>query len=146
MSSIPKVSLEDTYSLVQLLRETALARGKTDQADQLSPVMNGMRDLVKTNRSASATSSAATTPATPTGLMAQSDFQKLLEISQDKNSLSTMSDPSATINERNRLVTAMSAANMNDLDIAKQLGMTREEVNLVLDTSQQSSSIGGASQ
>ena len=146
MSSIPRVSLEDTYNLIQLLRETALARGQTDQANKLSPVMNEMRDLVKTNRTSATSATSAAAPTTPTGVLAQSDFQKLLEISQEKSSIANVSDPTAAINDRNRLVQAMSSADMSELEIAKQLGMTREEVNLVLNTSQKSANIGGVNQ
>ena len=140
MNNIPKVSLEDTYNLIQLMRETALARGQTDQAEKLSPVATEMRELVKNNR---ATPVAAPASTAPSGVFAQSDFQKLLEISQDKSSQTKSGDPVAAINDRNRLISAMSSADMSDLDIAKQMGMTREEVNLVLDTNQKSSTIGG---
>lgn len=145
MNNIPNISLEDTYNLIQLMRETALARGQTDQAEKLSPVMNEMRELVKTNHSTASSSAASPAGATsaPSGMMAQSDFQKLLEISKGKSTVESVSDPVSAVIERNRLVNAMSSANMSDLEIAKQLGMTREEVNLVLNTTPKSAYSGG---
>ena len=39
---------------------------------------------------------------------------------------------SSNIAERNQMVRSMAAGNMMDVDIARSLGMTREEVKLVL--------------
>lgn len=128
MSSIPQVSLEDTYTLMQLVRETALAKGRTDQADQLTPVVNEMRSVV---------SSARTTSSVPasTGVLGQADFKQLLEISQDKVNAAEASQNSVSITERNRLVKAMASAEMSSLDIARQMGMSREEVDMVVNSS-----------
>lgn len=128
MSSIPQVSLEDTYTLMQLVRETALAKGRTEQADQLTPVVNEMRSVV---------SSARTTSSVPasTGVLGQADFKQLLEISQDKVNAAEASQNSISITERNRLVKAMASAEMSSLDIARQMGMSREEVDMVVNTS-----------
>ena len=127
MSSIPQVSLEDTYTLMQLVRETALAKGRTEQADQLTPVVNEMRSVV---------SSARTTSSVPasTGVLGQADFKQLLEISQDKVNAAEASQNSVSITERNRLVKAMASAEMSSLDIARQMGMSREEVDMVVNT------------
>ena len=46
MTDIPKVSLEDTLYVVQLMRETALAQGRQAQASRLNPVMEKMQGLV----------------------------------------------------------------------------------------------------
>jgi DNA-binding CsgD family transcriptional regulator len=128
MSSIPQVSLEDTYTLMQLVRETALAKGRTDQADQLTPVVNEMRSVV---------SSARTTSSVPasTGVLGQADFKQLLEISQEKVNAAEASQNSVSITERNRLVKAMASAEMSSLDIARQMGMSREEVDMVVNSS-----------
>lgn len=127
MSSIPQVSLEDTYTLMQLVRETALAKGRTDQADQLTPVVNEMRSVV---------SSARTTSSVPasTGVLGQADFKQLLEISQEKVNAAEASQNSVSITERNRLVKAMASAEMSSLDIARQMGMSREEVDMVVNS------------
>ena len=73
MSSIPQVSLEDTYTLMQLVRETALAKGRTEQADQLTPVVNEMRSVV---------SSARTTSSVPasTGVLGQADGRMVASV------------------------------------------------------------------
>jgi DNA-binding CsgD family transcriptional regulator len=128
MSSIPQVSLEDTYTLMQLVRETALAKGRTEQADQLTPVVNEMRSVV---------SSARTTSSVPasTGVLGQADFKQLLEISQEKVNAAEASQNSVSITERNRLVKAMASAEMSSLDIARQMGMSREEVDMVVNSS-----------
>lgn len=127
MSSIPQVSLEDTYTLMQLVRETALAKGRTEQADQLTPVVNEMRSVV---------SSARTTSSVPasTGVLGQADFKQLLEISQEKVNAAEASQNSVSITERNRLVKAMASAEMSSLDIARQMGMSREEVDMVVNS------------
>ncbi len=139
MSSIPQVSLEDTYTLMQLVRETALAKGRTEQADQLTPVVNEMRSVV---------SSARTTSSVPasTGVLGQADFKQLLEISQDKVNAAEASQNSVSITERNRLVKAMASAEMSSLDVARQMGVSREEVDMVVNTSRKTiypSAFGG---
>lgn len=131
MSSIPQVSLEDTYTLMQLVRETALAKGRTDQAAQLTPVMNEMRELVTTTRTTSSVAASS-------GVLGQVDFKQLLDLTQDQTNSTSSGDNSVSVSDRNRLVQAMSSAEMSDLDIARQLGMSREEVNLVLNTTQKS--------
>ena len=128
MSSIPQVSLEDTYTLMQLVRETALAKGRTEQADQLTPVVNEMRSVVSSARTTSSV------PASP-GVLGQADFKQLLEISQEKVNAAEASQNSVSITERNRLVKAMASAEMSSLDIARQMGMSREEVDMVVNSS-----------
>jgi hypothetical protein len=139
MSSIPKVSLDDTLHLVQLMRETALSKGRETQAKRLSPVMDEMRNL------AQAAQSQVSAPASA-GILGQADFKKLLSVSQTKatqpvQSTQASSAPQGTsslssILERNRLISAMSAASMSDVDIARQFGMSRDEVRLVLNVQQ----------
>ncbi len=132
MNSLPRVSLEDTLTLLQLVRETALAQGRETQAKQLSPVMEQMQEIVSTSRKSE--------PGVPpsSGVMGQSDFRTLLEISKGQaqaGAFPAQSQASSAM-ERNRLIQAMSEANMPDIDIARQFGMTREEVRLVLSTNQ----------
>lgn len=128
MASISSVSLNDTYRLIQLARETALVQGRNDQAKRLAPVVEEMRDLVKPQQKSAA-------PAEVGGMMQQTGFQKLLEISKSSQPLSNVPSGQTTINstmERNRMVMAMSSANMADVDIARQMGMTRDEVRMVV--------------
>lgn len=116
--------LTDTLNLVQLARETALAQGKNAQAKKFSPVAEDLRGLVHTTHP-------ATTPNKPSGMMAQNDFQTLLNAAKS-TSASQRVMPSNNIAERNQIVRSMSASNMMDVDIARQMGMTRDEVRLIL--------------
>lgn len=116
--------LNDTFNLVQLARETALVQGKQAQAQKLSPVVENLKGLVQNQQ-------AARPPAQPSGMMAQSDFQTLLNAAKTAPAAQRVM-PSNNIAERNQMVHAMSSSNMLDVDIARQMGMTREEVRLVL--------------
>ena len=129
MSSISSVTLNDTYRLIQLARETALVQGRTDQAKRLGPVVEEMRELVKPQHQQAAA------PVGVGGVMQQTGFQKLLEISKESKPLESITSARPTVNsamERNRMVMAMSSANMGDVDIARQMGMTRDEVRMVV--------------
>ncbi len=129
MSSIPRVSLEDSLYVLQLARETALAQNRQAQARRMMPVVEEMRTLV-TN----APQATSTPPST--GLMGQSDFKALLNVTQERVNQAPGPDSTASVLERNRLIGAMSEANMSDVDIARQFSMTREEVQLVLNVRQ----------
>jgi hypothetical protein len=129
-NSIPGL-LSDTLNLVSLARETALVMGKDSQAKKLTPVVEELRSVVTTSQNES-------TPSKPTGLMAQSDFQTLLKSAQSTTP-SERSIPTLGIGERNSIVKAMAQGNTSDVDIARQLGMTRDEVRLVLNVGKASS-------
>jgi hypothetical protein len=116
--------LNDTLSLVQLARETAMAQGKNAQAQKLTPVVDDLKSLVKTSQENLA-------PVQPGGMMVQSDFKTLLQAANNHNGAQRVM-PSQNIVERNQMVVAMAAGNMQDIDIARQMGMTREEVRLIL--------------
>jgi hypothetical protein len=124
--------LSDTLNMVTLARETALVLGKENQAKKLTPVVDELRSAVTTAKNPSISNE-------PTGIMAQSDFQTLLSAAQ-KSTPTERSIPSLGISERNMIVKAMAGGNMPDVDIARQLGMTRDEVNLVLNMGKASSS------
>ncbi|MCB9134635.1 MAG: hypothetical protein H6636_04360 [Anaerolineales bacterium] len=138
MAPISPDLLNDTLSLISLAREAALAKGNQAQADRFAPVAKELHSLVNETRTGSATTAnaAPSKPAvsappssTPTGVMAESGFQALLAASQSKSR--TVNPLSAAL-ERNQMVAAMGAGGMSDLDIARQMGMTREEVRVVL--------------
>jgi hypothetical protein len=127
MSNISPTLLNDTLQLVQLAREVALSKGAQAQADRLSPVVKDLRTLV--NKTQETHTSAA-----PTGILAQNDFQTLLQVAQKKSPTAvTYQGQSST--EKSQMVQAMAAGNMSEVEIARQLGMTREEVRLVLSLS-----------
>ncbi|MDT8897665.1 MAG: hypothetical protein ACPLUL_02505 [Thermanaerothrix sp.] len=117
--------LLDTYHLLQLARETALAQGNAERAERLSPVVNELRNLVIQNREPPS--------AQPTGIMSGQDFQTLLSITSRSSSLPVQGSPNQ---ERYQAVLAMAAANMNETDIARHLGMTLEEVRTLLQIAQ----------
>ena len=97
MNSIPKVSLEDTLSLIQLMREAALVKGREAQANQLAPLADQMRKIVVTAHE----SQPATAPSN--GLMGQSDFQTLLNLSKNQNGALPVQTSAASMMERNGL-------------------------------------------
>lgn len=125
MSHITPILLNDTLNLIQLARETAKAKGQQNQADKLSPIVENLRTLVNEAREPRATSPAS-------GVFGQSDFRKLLSIANSQDGDKQRVSPTNSSNERNQIVLAMSAGGMNEIDIARQMGMTRDEVQLVL--------------
>jgi len=127
MNEIPHVSLVDTFNVIQLARETALAKGAEEQAKRLTPVVEGMNSLVtQSTKSATASTSSAYS-----GVMGQDDFRQLLNVAQSKSTTSNVNSSQSVV-ERNQMIQSMAAANMSELDIARQLGISREEVSLVL--------------
>jgi hypothetical protein len=135
-NNIPKVSLEDSLYILQLARETALAQNRQSQAERMMPFVEGMRSLVANG------SSLAQTSTSSTGVMGQPDFKALLNVTQSRTSPAPAIDPTTSILERNRLIGAMSEANMTEIDIARQFSMTREEVHLILSTQQKIKNYG----
>jgi hypothetical protein len=129
-NNIPRVSLEDSLYVLQLARESALAKNRQAQADRMNPIVEEMRGLV-------ASSHQTPTTATPsTGMMGQSDFKALLNITQSRASQPAVVNSTSSAMERNRLIGAMSEASMSDVDIARQFSMSREEVQLILSVQQ----------
>ncbi len=126
MNKLNNVSLENTLYMIQLARETALAKGRDQDAARLGPVVDGMRDLVASSRQ-----DAAKAPE-PKGMFAQQDFKTLLSATQQRSEPGVETVSSGSALERGRMVQAMAGANMSDVDIAFQLGMTRDEVRLIL--------------
>jgi len=139
MSKIMPGLLNDTYNLIQMARETALAKGRSDQATRLSPVVDDLRSMVNSSRqpaSTAAPSAPAPIGAPPaSGILAQNDFKALLEAARSGQKPFAASTARAA-GDRIQLVAAMSAGNMSEVDIARQLGMAREEVRLILEVNQ----------
>jgi hypothetical protein len=213
MASISQVSIDDTLHLLQLVRETALARanqasgnGQAPAAEKMNGLVNRLEPVVDGMKELRGTAPASASPAkaeAPAGILGQADFQLLLEARksaaerstqmareaesgskssetirtrtaqafnaqagqstlsvQTVQSASTLSgsqlvrtasasgavQPAAASSapslastlERNRMIQAMSSANMNEVEIARQFGMSREEVRLVLNLQQKS--------
>jgi hypothetical protein len=138
-NNVPKVSLEDSLYVLQLARETALAQNRHAQAKRMMPVVEEMRGLITTGYQQSQPASLSL------GVMGQSDFQALLNVTQSRSTSTPTIDPTASVIERNRLIGAMSEANMTEIDIARQFSMTREEVHLILSTQQKIKNYGRSS-
>lgn len=119
MERIQNNLLSDTYNLVQLARETARLKGSQQTADKLTPVVSQLKDLVSQQQAPVSTA--------PTGIMAQDDFQSLLNV-EKKSSSSSISDA----RERNQVIVAMASGGMSEVDIARQMGMPRDEVRMVV--------------
>lgn len=142
MSNIPKISLDDTFTLLQLMRETALVKGRQAQAEKLNPVMEEMRTLVQSAKKAEPAAIPVNTSPVG-GILGQADFQQLLELSQSRPAAPTPPKLAVDPLERNRMVTAMAGAEMSEVEIARQMGMTREEVRLILNVQQRSGAQNG---
>jgi hypothetical protein len=134
MNNISKVSLEDTLYLIQLMRESALSQGQKAQANRLTPVESEIRGLVSTSRQDQPSPAAGGQAVN--GILGQSDFKKLLEVTQSRTTGAQPVSSTNAVLERNRMIQAMSAANMSEIDIARQFGVTRDEVSLVLSVQQ----------
>lgn len=119
MEKIQNNLLTDTYNLLQLARETARLRGSQNQAEKLSPVVDQLKTLV--------TQQNVVAPVKPTGIMAQDDFQTMLKLHKEP-SQNTVIDA----RERNQVISSMAAGGMQDLDIARQMGVSRDEVRMVI--------------
>ncbi len=135
MSSIPKVSLENSLYVLQLARETALAQNRQSQAKRMMPVVDEIRGLVTSTTQPPVT-------ALSTGLMGQSDFKALLQVTQSRVNQPNAIDSTSAVMDRNRLIGAMASGKMSDVEIARQFSMTREEVQLVLSVQQNKGSYG----
>lgn len=117
--------LNNTLTLVHLARETAIAHGRTGQAERLSPIVDDLKRAVEIDKAP------AKPPSPVSGTMTQQDFRKLLSViqsSQQKETPFGATSPS----DRNRIVIAMAAGGMQEVDIARQMGISRDEVRTLL--------------
>jgi hypothetical protein len=119
MEKIQNNLLSDTLNLVQLARETARIRGSQQQADKLTPVVSQLKTLVSQQHE--------TTTTQPTGILAQDDFKNLLSIQKSNNANSGLN-----AKDRNQVIISMASGGMKDVDIARQMGMPRDEVRMVV--------------
>lgn len=130
MTRISSVLLDDTLKLIQLARETARIQGQSNQAEQLKPLVEQLKTLTSDAREIKSTN-----PTPPSGgMLQQNDFKTLLSKIQNNPPSPTpaMSGISQQTGERNHMVIAMASGGMSHLDIARQMGMTLEEVNNII--------------
>jgi hypothetical protein len=134
MNDIPQVSLVDTINVIQLARETALAKGDAAQANRFTPVVSGLQQLA----SQSLTSGTSTMERSST-ILGGDDFSKILETTNSEPA-SSFSLPSQNVADRNQMIQAMAASDMTHLEIARQMGMSTEEVGLIVNLGERSRS------
>jgi len=130
MTRISSVLLDDTLKLIQLARETARIQGQSNQAEQLKPLVEQLKTLTSDAREIKSNNSTA--PAG--GVLQQNDFKTLLSKIQNHSSSPTpaVSGIAPQSGERSHMVIAMASGGMSHLDIARQMGMTLEEVNNIV--------------
>lgn len=114
--------LSDTLNLVQLAHETARQRGNQRQVAIFEPVVDKLRGLVKREQTPLVSEPSA-------GILGQKDFQTLLSATQTANLPRLAANSSS---ERNQVVYALMAGGMKDVEIARYLGITRDEVRMVI--------------
>jgi hypothetical protein len=137
MTIITDNLLNDTLKLVQLAKETAQIRGQTKQADLLTPVADNLQSLAtSSNRVKTTDSVPSVSKAEPSSeIFAQGDFKTLLSVVQ--NGANTTANPvshifSSSSSDRNRVISAMVDGGMSIIDISRQMGMTRDEVQMYI--------------
>jgi predicted RND superfamily exporter protein len=126
MTRISNNLLSDTLYLIQLARETALAKGNAKQAERLGPVVKNFQEVVTKTETHKVSGTAK-----PTGIMGQSDFKQMLEKSQAAQQKPEVVNSSSWA-DRSQVVRSMASANMPEMDIARQMGMTIDEVRLIV--------------
>jgi len=137
MTIITDNLLNDTLKLVQLAKETAQIRGQTQHTEHLKPVADNLQSLVSSAAQTKASQSvSAPNQIEPSSeMMAQGDFKTLLSLIQNNNGqtanpMSQIFSSSST--DRNRIINAMAEGGMSVLDISRQMGMTRDEVQMFI--------------
>ncbi len=137
MTIITDNLLSDTLTLLQLAKETAQVRGQTKQADLLTPVADNLQSLVNNSNQAKATNTvSSSSKAEPSSdILAQGDFKTLLSVIQ--NGANTKTNPvsnifSSSSSDRNLIISAMVEGGTPILEISRQMGMTRDEVQMYI--------------
>lgn len=122
MSALGPNLLTDTLNLIALARETALAGGDQARAEKLAALVSELRNLA-----AEAHQGGSATPP-PEGPV-QGDFRAIFEAAQ---AVEAVAEGAPTPGNRLQLVAAMAAGGAAEVEIARRLGMAREEVRLML--------------
>jgi hypothetical protein len=125
MDKVQNTLLNNTLSIFQMAREAASLKGSMGQVERLEPVVDHLKSLLSTSEAAKVTEQ-------PAGIFAQQDFATLLNVINSEKSGHNVNE---RLKEKNNMIYAMAAGGMNDLEIARHLGMTRDEVGIVLNLS-----------
>lgn len=124
---------------MSLARRAALNSADPHQrqsAIQLGPVLHELRGLVRTeeslqtNKQSGAENSDQQNSPSPNGVLAQGDFQTLLAASRQQRS-TTSGAPEAPLNRTN-VALGMAKGGASELEIARALGYSQGEVDLIL--------------
>lgn len=129
MSKISSEMLNQTLQLISLTRQTALEQGKAQEAEKMAPVENKLRGIA-------ADAEQERPRGRGTSALRGSDFQRLLAIKEGEGSGESKTNYDQ---DRNRVIQSMASGGMTALDIARQMGMTSEEVEMVVSLGRKSS-------
>jgi DNA-binding NarL/FixJ family response regulator len=142
---------------MQLAKQAAIARGNQERANKLSTVADGLyRAATGANTSQKINASAKSVTLSQnsaSGVMGQDGFQTLLNAVQSGSAAqqSTTVDKPVTqqlFSDRNQIVVSMASGGMNEMEIARQFGITRDEVRTILslNTPQKANKVTGISE
>ena len=125
MMQIKPDLLNETLNLIALARETATNKGDK-RAEHFKPIEEGLLDLMSKAWEADKKQK-------PSILAENQSIQALVDAANDPN-LNGPGRQAAL--ERNQIVASMTAGGMDELEIARHLGMTREEVRMIIKINQ----------
>jgi hypothetical protein len=120
MSKISSEMLHQTLNVISMARENALHQGKDQEANTIAPVEDRLRSIV----------TESTSEDNKPGLTSElkgSEFQYLLNKTNEK----ITPTPRGFDQDKNRVIQSMSMGGMTLVEIARQMGMTTEEVAIV---------------
>lgn len=133
MSGISSTDLlKNTLTLVRLARETAVARGRTAQVERFTPLVDDLKKVVENVQDPSGTSPVSTA-------IAQNDFRSLLSVMSSQQKVSSQTVAPA---ERNQIVVALAAGGMSEIDVARRMSMTLDEVRTLLQIDNRKNALG----
>lgn len=121
--------LSDTLNVVQIAQETALRKGNEVQANKMQPVVEKLRSILTQERSAA--------PIEPSSEMKESSFRTLMSLNKQKQDGKISSN--LPVEEKHKIVSALASGGMSETDIAKQLGVARDEVRMIVNLSEMNS-------
>jgi transcription initiation factor IIE alpha subunit len=121
--------LSDTLNVVQIAQETSLRRGNEVQANKMQPVVDKLRSILTKERSAA--------PIEPSSELKESSFKTLMALKEQN--LDGLISSKMPVEEKHQIVTALASGGMSETDIAKQLGVARDEVRMIVNLSEMNS-------
>lgn len=122
MSKVSSEMLSQTLRMISLARQSALSQGKEQEAEKIAPVENKLRNIVTRTDEEKL-------PAPGSATLKGADFQHMLEVKQNQNAVKSQS---AYDQDRNQIVQSMASGGMSEMEIARQMGMTQEEVEMIV--------------